>query len=1043
MPGDGGVPTSVLTAEVRPPVTLAPSGVPGRLAVWLSSLGGRQFLLLLVVLVPVLLGQLAIYSDRLGQQREEARRENLAGARAAAASLDAFVSDVLRAEQPLGLALASGGLSPAAATRLLEHTAEANPALSDLTWLDAQGRAVVSTQPGVAGRDLSDRWFFRDLAQGREWVVGDLEQAAAPEAPVFMIARGIRGQQGQLAGVILASVDPVHLDLVLTAPARAASEGVLDRQGLLVYHYPANPDTWSQRAWLREQDPDVQAALDAAYHGGEVSITLPSLGGAANVVLAAAPVQNLGWVATYYRPEAPMLAPLQEDIARQMGLLLLIGLAATAAASLLTRWATEPLARLRRQATALGGGKYDHPLAATGPLEVRELANTLNSMAEEVRSRERRLRENEQLLAAALDQMPAGVLIVYASAPGLLVANEEAARIWRQPLPDALSAVRSPSFSASHLDGRPVVEDEWPLQRALRHGEVIGGEELEIVRGDGTPGTISISAAPIRDADGRVLAAVAVFTDISEKKRAAERLRGLVELSGCVLAETTVEGLLQRTVQAAREMIDARVATAWYGLRPGTSAVCVTTETDAGSPRAASSRFAVERGGVYLDLVYDKPTLRLTDGEMREHPSWWGLPAGHKSLRGFLGARLVGNDGWANGLIMLTDKSGGEFTAEDEAVLAQLAALVSLALQHIEARRGAERQTEQLRALLGSMSEAVTIYDASGNILLRNEAAKRLSLLPDRPRLCLADYEQLNVTTSNGEPIPFENRAVHRLLRGERNLEMEYWLGRPDGTRRRVAASGSAIYDEEGKVELAILVSRDITELRELEQTREEFVQIIAHDLRNPLTVVMGNAHWLRRHLSDDDRQREAAMAERIELSARRMAAMIQDLVDSSRLERGQLELDKAPTDLAQLVVDVAARIGSPGDQARLRVEAPERLPPALVDVERVERTIVNLVANALKYSAADRPVVIKVEARDGQAVVSVADQGVGIASEDLSRIFQRYYRATPVRRREGLGLGLYIARLLVEAHGGRIWVESQPGVGSTFSFALPLAGDS
>ncbi|MHB1416804.1 MAG: sensor histidine kinase, partial [Chloroflexota bacterium] len=133
-------------------------------------------------------------------------------------------------------------------------------------------------------------------------------------------------------------------------------------------------------------------------------------------------------------------------------------------------------------------------------------------------------------------------------------------------------------------------------------------------------------------------------------------------------------------------------------------------------------------------------------------------------------------------------------------------------------------------------------------------------------------------------------------------------------------------------------------------------------------------------------------------------------------------------------------RIGSREDQARLRVEAPQPVPPVLADPERVERVVVNLVTNALKYSTPGKPVVVRVQPSDGEAMVSVIDEGPGISSEELPHLFQRYRRAAAGNKAGGLGLGLYIARLIVEAHGGRIWVESEVGKGSTFSFTLPLA---
>ena len=234
---------------------------------------------------------------------------------------------------------------------------------------------------------------------------------------------------------------------------------------------------------------------------------------------------------------------------------------------------------------------------------------------------------------------------------------------------------------------------------------------------------------------------------------------------------------------------------------------------------------------------------------------------------------------------------------------------------------------------------------------------------------------------------------------------------------------------------------RLLVEVQRRAAQMEEFIRTISHDLRQPLTVISGMAQWLAQRLTGQALARETQSAEHILTSAKRMGAMIQDLVDSVRLEAGQAEMKKQPLDLLHFIVDMVPRLASPADQKRLRVEAPEWVPPVLADPGRVERALANLVTNALKYSPADKPVGIRVEAKDGQAVVSIVDQGPGISAEDVPNLFQRYFRAQAAKSTaESLGLGLYIARLIVEAHGGKIWCESELGKGSTFSFTLPLA---
>jgi signal transduction histidine kinase len=242
------------------------------------------------------------------------------------------------------------------------------------------------------------------------------------------------------------------------------------------------------------------------------------------------------------------------------------------------------------------------------------------------------------------------------------------------------------------------------------------------------------------------------------------------------------------------------------------------------------------------------------------------------------------------------------------------------------------------------------------------------------------------------------------------------------------------------RIEHVVAIARDVTDRKQAEAFREEYVSFISHDLRNPLTALLGQSDWLRRVLSAKGLEREARAAESMLTSARRLNSMVQDLADSVRLEAGVMKMQIQPVDLFHLVTDISERVGTLEDRARIHLEVPDWVPPVRADRDYVERAIVNLLTNALKYSAPDTPVILRVVRGDGAAVVSVIDQGVGIPPEEMPFLFEKFYRARTGKKAEGLGLGLYITRMIVEALGGRIWAESKLRKGSTFSFTLPLA---
>jgi PAS domain S-box-containing protein len=236
---------------------------------------------------------------------------------------------------------------------------------------------------------------------------------------------------------------------------------------------------------------------------------------------------------------------------------------------------------------------------------------------------------------------------------------------------------------------------------------------------------------------------------------------------------------------------------------------------------------------------------------------------------------------------------------------------------------------------------------------------------------------------------------------------------------------------------------RDLTAERRLDEAKSDFVATISHELRTPMTAVLGAAKTLLRSdvgLSRDERRE---LLEMIASEATRLSQITEDVLLASRLDRGDLPLEPRPVDIGEVVraaVD-ATRPGLP-DSISLTVTADANGVAALVDRDRVEQVLLNLLDNAIKYSPAGGAVVLSAERADDLVRVAVADEGLGIAAAEHEAIFEKFYRGDPEQRRSpsGTGLGLYIARELVRRMGGRLGVESHPGAGSTFFVELPAA---
>jgi two-component system, OmpR family, sensor histidine kinase VicK len=346
--------------------------------------------------------------------------------------------------------------------------------------------------------------------------------------------------------------------------------------------------------------------------------------------------------------------------------------------------------------------------------------------------------------------------------------------------------------------------------------------------------------------------------------------------------------------------------------------------------------------------------------------------------------------------------------------------------QDVTARREAEAARLELAAIVESSSDAIIARTLDGIITSWNAGAERLygysaAEAIGKPMAMLIPPELTGQLSEN----------IEQIRRGERVPPYEAERMRRDGRRIDVSVGVSPIVDDAGRVVGAATISRDITELRALARLQEDFLAMVTHDLSGPLTVLRSRAQLMQRRQTYDE-QAMAAIVAQTEV----MARLVQDLSDVLRLEAGRLELRSERVDLVALAREYAA--ASASDRHALRVEAPAGPVVGDWDPERLGQVFQNLIGNAIKYSPAGTEVVVRVEPREGEALVAVSDRGPGIAECHLPRLFERFYRAETGTQLPGLGLGLYIARMLVDAHGGRIWAESEVGKGSTFFVALP-----
>jgi two-component system phosphate regulon sensor histidine kinase PhoR len=240
-----------------------------------------------------------------------------------------------------------------------------------------------------------------------------------------------------------------------------------------------------------------------------------------------------------------------------------------------------------------------------------------------------------------------------------------------------------------------------------------------------------------------------------------------------------------------------------------------------------------------------------------------------------------------------------------------------------------------------------------------------------------------------------------------------------------------------------LLVLQDVSELRHLRTVRRDFVANVSHELRTPLASIRLLVDTLEAGALDDG-EVAAGFVHRIGVETDQLVQMVNELLELSRIESGQLPFRREPVQIAEVVESAVTRLWVVAEDRGITVstEVSNSLPPALADRDQAVQVLLNLLFNAIKFTPAGGTVRIKADYHDRFVEVAVADTGVGIHHDDLSRIFERFYKSdkSRVRSRGGTGLGLPIARHIVEAHGGSIWAESKEGQGSTFTFTLPTA---
>ena len=524
-----------------------------------------------------------------------------------------------------------------------------------------------------------------------------------------------------------------------------------------------------------------------------------------------------------------------------------------------------------------------------------------------------------------------------------------------------------------------------------------------------------------------------------------ERLSGLSEASLRISESLDVNTVLHEVVEGARALTGAGCGGIVTLDGSGELQDFVTSGL---TPEEHQQFLELPHGpgvGKYLSQVLQPLRLR----NLEDHLSSLGFPEDGKLALTFLGVPIR-HQGEQVGNFYLADKEDGqEFASEDEEVLVLFSSQAGAAIANARQHRDEQRARADLEALIEMSPVGVVVFDAgSAQVVSINKESRRIVgdlHLAGRSAEELLDV--LRVRRADGQEIVLEKSPLAKALRDAATIRAEeIVLEAPDGRQVTTLISATPIHSEQGELESVVVTLQDMTPREELERLRAEFLGMVSHELRAPLTSIKGCASTVLGASSVLDPAETLQFFRIIDEQADHMRDLISDLLDAARIETGMLSVAPKWAELAVIVDQARNTFLSGGGRNPVHINLPADLPRVLADRQRIVQVLVNLLSNAARHSPESSAIRVTAVLEGVHVTVSVADEGRGIPAERLPHLFRRFARSGREDRGRGVGagLGLAICKGLVEAHGGRIWAESEgTGLGTRFLFTIPLAEEA
>lgn len=395
------------------------------------------------------------------------------------------------------------------------------------------------------------------------------------------------------------------------------------------------------------------------------------------------------------------------------------------------------------------------------------------------------------------------------------------------------------------------------------------------------------------------------------------------------------------------------------------------------------------------------------------------------------------------GMLFIFRGYAGSFSSNDYTVLSSFANQAAIAVQNAQLYSQVNQEKVRLSALLDSLADGILILDWHNQVERCNPAFTRIVGLTDE-MIVGKQHEQVIQWAQPPQGSTLEQAETGGWpLSPHAHLYVEGDLKRHDDQPPLpIGITYVPLLSAEGGLINIIATVRDITRYRQAEELKSTFMSVISHELKTPVALIKGYVSTLRREDATWDAEIVQDSLAVIEEESDRLAGLIENLLDASRLQAGGMALKRSDVQLSEMAGRMAKRMQTQTTNHQIHVDFPANFPVILADEIRLEQVFTNLIGNAIKYTPGGE-ILISGQARGSEVIVCVRDEGPGIAPEDIPHIFDRFYRAPDMARQtKGAGLGLFLTKAIIEAHNGHIWVDTAPGQGVRFYFSLPIQSD-